>query len=105
MKIQATGRFLPSPAGNLGPGIYLAPEAKARNFALATTQWLVGAGALVEVRINVANPKYVRWDDQTWQAQGYDACCAHQTTVSRNMEWCVSDPEKVQVIGVTRVAP
>ena len=57
------------------------------------------------MRINVANPKYVRWDDHTWQAQGYDACCAHQTTVSRNMEWCVSDPAKVQVIGVTRVAP
>ena len=101
MAIQAAGRLIPSGAGNLGQGIYVAPEDKARRFALANG----GAGALVEVRINVANPKYVRTDDETWQAQGYDACCAHNTSVSANLEWCVLDPTQVQVIGVTRVVP
>ena len=99
--IQAAGRLIPSCAGNLGQGIYVAPEDKARRFALANR----GGGALVEVRINVANPKYVRTDDKTWQAQGYDACCAHETRMSANLEWCVLDPTQVQVIGVTRVVP
>ena len=99
-----TQGFIPSTAGRLGQGIYVAEYDKARRFA-QDKSWHGGAGgcALLEVKITFRNPKYVKSDDDTWQRQGFDACRADRTSMSRNMEWCVKNKSQVTVMGVERV--
>jgi hypothetical protein len=95
--------FIPSPKGRLGPGIYVAREDKARRFALDRADETGEDGGLIEVLVTFSNPKYVAYDDDAWQDEGYDACRAERTKSSRNMEWCIRSPDQIEVLRVSRV--
>ena len=91
--------------GCLGRGVYAGPAELALRFALKNSQSGKhdGTGAIVAVRFTAARPAYVDGDDTEWQAAGYDACCAAQTSCAQSIEWCVRDPERLTVIGIERV--
>ena len=99
-RIEAYG-FDPSPAGCLGPGVYLARQEKAEKFALHEDRH-GGAGgcAVLECLVRVQRPKYVGGDDRvgTWRSEGFDACRAEFTSASTNMEWCIGDPSQIEVL-------
>jgi len=93
--------FLPSTNGCLGRGVYVAREEKARRFAQQRARETGSSyGGLVELLVIVRNPKYVLSNDYHWQGEGYDACRAERTSASTNMEWCIADPNAIQVLRV-----
>jgi hypothetical protein len=101
-QIKSNG-FMPSEYGCLGRGVYVAREAKATKFARQRAEEAQASfGGLVELLVTFSNPKYVLYNDSSWQDEGYDACRAEKTTASTNMEWCIRDPNQIRVI---RVAP
>ncbi|EOD27629.1 hypothetical protein EMIHUDRAFT_235497 [Emiliania huxleyi CCMP1516] len=91
LRIESQG-FQASATGCLGPGVYLARADKALRFAQEGGRHGGAEGGLVEVLVRFKNPKFVAADDDTWQAEGYDACRAEETSASQNMEWCVLHP-------------
>ena len=95
--------FVPSEVGCLGPGIYVGRCDKALRFARDADRHGGDAGGLVKVRVTIRNPKFVSSDDETWQDEGYDACRADHTTLSRHMEWCINDKAPLEVLGITYV--
>ena len=81
--------------------MYLAREDKAERFARNFARHGgLGGAALVECLVRIQRPKYVSFNDDlgTWRDEGYDACRADHTSASRNMEWCISSPEQIDVI-------
>ncbi|EOD31837.1 hypothetical protein EMIHUDRAFT_231247 [Emiliania huxleyi CCMP1516] len=86
LRIESQG-FQASATGCLGPGVYLARADKALRFAQEGGRHGGAEGGLVEVLVRFKNPKFVAADDDTWQAEGYDACRAEETSASQNMEW------------------
>jgi hypothetical protein len=106
LQIQAEG-FKPSQEGCLGPGVYVARKEKAEKFAKDGT-WHGGRmGGLVELLVEVKNPKFVEinrvWNDSSWRDEGFDACRADRTTRSENMEWCIADRTQVTVLQIYQV--
>ena len=95
--------FRSSPSGCLGPGVYVARDDKACRFAGNCKRHGGAAGARLKVRVNFYHPKYVPYDDQGWQAQGYDACRAVRTSWSDKMEWCLKRADQVEVVDVELV--
>ena len=71
--------FKPSTHGFLGPGIYVAHHDKAAGYACRCERHGGDAGATLQVRVTFTNAKFVPYDDQGWQAEGYDACRADRT--------------------------
>ena len=104
LEITASG-FKKSYDGCLGAGVYVARYEKARKFALALNRHGGNMGGMVEVIIRFQHPKYVSWEDCTWQDEGYDACRADKTAASTNMEWCVAEPYQVRVLDIWTVDP
>ena len=102
-RIQRDG-FIESSGGLLGPGIYVAREDKAMRFAQDNERHGGGAGGLVEVLVTMRNPKYVRSNNTSWRSEGYDACRADETSLSRNMEWVIAHRSQVQVVRISRVS-
>ena len=103
--IMAQG-FIASADGLLGPGVYVGQADKALKFAQNGIRHGGAAGGLIEVLVEIRNPKFVSSDealDPQWREQGYDACRADRTIVSPNMEWCVADAAKVKVVKITKV--
>ena len=101
--IKSNG-FVPSQGGCLGEGVYVAREDKATRFAKQRAQETGAAyGGLVELLVAVRNAKYVISNDYHWQSEGYDACRAERTSASTNMEWCIRDPQQVEVVRVRPV--
>ena len=96
--------FIESEDGLLGPGVYVAREDKARNFAMDRMRHRGQEGGLVSVLVTVRRAKFVRQNDSNWQSEGYDACRADETTFSNSMEWCVKDRSQLEVIAVEKVA-
>ena len=66
---------------------------KASRFAASCSRHGGEAGAVVQVRITFTNPKYVRFNDNTWQAEGFDACRADRTSASANPEVVSQEPK------------
>ena len=100
----AINGFMPSENGCLGRGVYVAREPKATKFARQRAQETRASfGGLVELLVTFNNPKYVLYNDFSWQDEGYDACRAEKTTASTNMEWCIREPNQIQVIRVIPV--
>lgn len=99
-KIIRREGFRPSSDGRLGRGIYVAREDKATRFANRKDS---ENPALVEVLVTIHNPKYVEYDDDTWQREGYDACRAECTSSSNNPEWCIRKPNQIEVVRIRRV--
>ena len=83
----------------LGRGVYVGRPDKALRFA-RNKAWHGGdEGALLEVLVSIARPKFVDQDDLGWQAEGYDACRADHTSRSNHMEWCIADPAACKPTG------
>ena len=97
--------FIASQGGCLGPGVYVARRNKALRFAQDKDRHGGSEGGLVEVLVTIRNPKYASGDDSSWYGEGHDACRAEKTSASTNMEWCVRDKSKVQVLRISRVPP
>ena len=95
--------FIESTVGCLGPGIYVAREEKARKFAANKARHGGREGGLVTVLVSYRRAKYVGQNDTTWQAQGFDACRAEETSSSNNMEWCFKNRDQLEVIAMERV--
>jgi len=95
--------FKPSVGGCLGAGTYVARADKASRFAATCSRHGGDAGAVVEVRITFARAKYVRYNDSTWQAEGFDACRAERTSASEHPEWCLKSPSQVVVKEIRKV--
>ena len=76
---------------------------KASRFAASCSRHGGEAGAVVQVRITFTNPKYVRFNDNTWQAEGFDACRADRTSASANPEWCLKSPSQVVVQEIRKI--
>ena len=62
--------------------MYVARYEKARQFALAFDRHKGETGGMLEVIISFRYPKYVSFEDEEWQSQGYDACRADETAKS-----------------------
>jgi hypothetical protein len=77
-----SGGFQISDGGRLGAGVYVARYEKARQFALAFDRHKGETGGMLEVIISFRYPKYVSFEDDEWQSQGYDACRADETAKS-----------------------
>ena len=77
-----SGGFQISDGGRLGAGVYVARYEKARQFALAFDRHKGETGGMLEVVISFLYPKYVSFEDDEWQSQGYDACRADETAKS-----------------------
>ena len=73
--------FKPSPIGLLGPGVYVARGDKAAKFACNCDRHGGTEGTTLTVRVTFTNAKYVKYNDDGWQAEGYDACRADKTCV------------------------
>ena len=103
-KIKRDG-FEPSSCGCLGPGIYIAREAKARRFASDRDRHGGESGGLVTVLIDTDNPKFIDGDDRmgAWQIEGHDACRTGETSASTNMEWCVRSNKQVTVLHIEHI--
>ena len=83
----------------LGRGVYVGRPDKALRFA-RNKAWHGGdEGALLEVLVSIARPKFVSEDDLGWQAEGYDACRADHTSRSNHMEWCIAAPAACKPTG------
>jgi len=95
--------FIPSSGGCLGRGIYVAREDKARKFALTRAGETGEEGGLIEVLVTFSNPKYVAYNDDAWQDEGYDACRTERTSASTNMEWCIRSRDQIEVLRISRV--
>ena len=95
--------FKPSVGGCLGAGTYVARADKASRFAATCSRHGGDAGAVVEVRITFARAKYVRYNDSTLQAEGFDACRAERTSASEHPEWCLKSPSQVVVKEIRKV--
>ena len=89
----------------LGRGVYVGRPDKALRFA-RNKAWHGGdEGALLEVLVSIARPKFVSEDDLGWQAEGYDACRADHTSRSNHMEWCIADPAACKPTGKLLLVP
>ena len=95
--------FEPSEDGMLGPGVYVARYEKAHKFACAFERHGGQTGGMIEVLIRFRYPKYVSYNDDDWQADGYDACRTDETSASTNMEWCVASPSQARVLRIWQV--
>mmetsp|Transcript_28820 Transcript_28820/g.92812 ORF Transcript_28820/g.92812 Transcript_28820/m.92812 type:complete len:632 (+) Transcript_28820:57-1952(+) len=95
--------FIESRDGLLGAGVYLAREAKARRFASTRSRHGGVEGGLVTVVVTYERAKFVGYDDRRWQAEGFDACRAEETSMSEHMEWCVKSRRQCDVLAVEKV--
>ena len=107
-QIIKRNKFRPSAHGQLGQGVYVARRDKAMRFAKNSARHDGSQGGLIELRILVKNPKYIRRADNStactrWIFDGHDACRAECTLASGNMEWCVSCSDMIEIVKVTRV--
>ena len=96
--------FIPSTNGCLGYGVYVARQDKARRFAQQRALETGQLGGLVELLVTIYNPKYVLYNDVSWQTEHYDACRAEKTSASTNMEWCILRPSQIQVVSIIPVS-
>ena len=103
LRIQSHG-FVPSDGGCLGPDVYVGRADKALGFAQSGGRHRGASGGLVEAEVTILNPKFVSYQDRSWQAEGYNACRTEQTDFSTKMEWCIAFPSQLRVVRVTEVA-
>jgi hypothetical protein len=92
--------FKPSQDGCLGQGVYVARRDKAEKFAKQFTRHGGKVGGILEVLVEVKNPKFVQTNHSSWRDEGYDACRADRTTESEHMEWCIADCSQVTVVRI-----
>jgi hypothetical protein len=83
--------------------VYVADFDKAFKFAQDKARHSGKRGGLIKVEITFCNAKYVTGDDTGWEAEGYDACRAEQTSASPHMEWCVASASQAKVLRIDPV--
>jgi hypothetical protein len=76
---------------------------KASRFAALCSRHGGEAGAIVQVRIAFTRAKYVKYNDTSWQAEGFDACRAERTSASQHPEWCLKSPSQVVVQEIRKI--
>ncbi|KAM9360645.1 uncharacterized protein ABDE67_001257 [Symphorus nematophorus] len=108
-RLIITNGFKQSPAGMLGPGVYVSRDKKkAERYPLANSP---SDRVALELRVRVGRVKRIDMDNHpmqyTWHSQGYNTAwvppnCGMKAVPSGLEEDCVFDPKRVEVVGIAK---